>query len=1200
MSGTSYRDELAFVNYLIGRLEIVLAGREDDELLRIMPTDRCQLGVLAPREAGIDIPEDADSAEDELGESDTGDPTEVITAVSPSAGSSDESDDVVEDQGVQLSSMQISDRAWKPASSMGSEFVLSGDGSRELLVDVSFAIYLPSHASWREQRTEIGAGGDDSPEAGHTDRQRVTLLQKFRRHTITVQGVRLAFDPGRVSVLRDDGLIQAEIVRILDAHRSHPMSWREGLPTRVVPVRCLRTEHEYDAFIASLPVEREAVPIRASLQARCEPFGDAGRISVYLRNDTATDDLVRSHNHYRILGDASLTIRLVRGRLEPIELMPVPQDYQYDREVFAIGRNVSVKIDRNENTIYTRSLARFDQPRRTTNERFSATYLTLAEDPLAVLESLRRLMVEYESDWRERIIEWNELHFTPEALVACGEDLKNFGQEIKGFAEGIAALAASSDLQTAFKAMNRAFVHSGHEKWHLFQIVFIVTQLTALAAREGITAGEWPVGEVRNWEDALDTGDVLWFPTGGGKTEAYLALVSCAALFDRLRGKDRGVTAWLRFPLRMLSIQQLQRAARVLWATELQRLALQDELGRDLGDRFALGYFVGGSNTPNQFGWEWSFEKLESDAKLRDKLLLLKDCPACSAVDGVDIVLDPVLQRAKHVCRECGVDLPIYVSDVEIYRFLPTLIVGTVDKLASIAYQPKLARLWTAPEWRCPIPGHGYGSGTYCIIYDCLTNPGRATRGVKRPRRIQLEQTKDAAPSLHIQDELHLLQEELGAFAGHYETLLLASEMAVSNARAKIIAATATIEGYVHQVRHLYGSRYVRRFPNRGYDLAETFYTSPDLVPGPAKLETKTMRVFTAFRPPYLSDDAAASLCAETLHRTINALRSDPVEARRCIGIRDASSDLELNALFDLYSRTLTYVGNRDKGVRIQKRLERAGSVTDGLAPNGARDLNVEYISSHSTLKDIAVVIGRLESSADWTSSEFLDATVATDVISHGVDVEVLNLMVMQRIPEDAAAYIQASSRCGRRHVGLVIAVLPRHSLRATSIYDRFPEYHEHLDRIVSPVPINRFARHAVARTFPGVLLGMIYGRYPAVMNQRSGAAQLAVVQAAFQPPGSRPRPLDRDQLWAELEESYALDSPVYPTGMALLMRKVLHDAFEFYARIVVQTHHQSLQKVSRPAPMASLRDVDSAVRFQPDPDHVTELQLRLFRGDLD
>src|SRR5262249_41602181 len=159
------------------------------------------------------------------------------------------------------------------------------------------------------------------------------------------------------------------------------------------------------------------------------------------------------------------------------------------------------------------------------------------------------------------------------------------------------------------------------------QIVFIVSQLPALAIREGVSSGEWPGGTPRQWQDVLDRVDVLWFATGGGKTEAYFGLISCAILYDRLRGKTGGLSAWLRFPLRMLSVQQIQRAVGVIWETEQERQHL-----RAGGDPIAVGYLVGADMTPNRlqhYDARWPLAHLATDAQLIEKLRLVRHCPAC-------------------------------------------------------------------------------------------------------------------------------------------------------------------------------------------------------------------------------------------------------------------------------------------------------------------------------------------------------------------------------------------------------------------------------------------------------------------------------------------------------------------------------------------------------------------------------------------
>ena len=156
----------------------------------------------------------------------------------------------------------------------------------------------------------------------------------------------------------------------------------------------------------------------------------------------------------------------------------------------------------------------------------------------------------------------------------------------------------------------------------------------------------------------------------------------------------------------------------------------------------------------------------------------------------------------------------------------------------------------------------------------------------------------DPAPSLHIQDELHLLQQELGAFAGHYETLVRSCEAAVGTQPSKTVAATATIEGFEHQIRHIYGVPHARRFPTRGYDLLETFYTTADLDRANPEASTKIARMYVAFRPPHLHAADAASLCVRLLHEELIRLERNRFES---------SQATHLNRAVGLYFGLLVY-----------------------------------------------------------------------------------------------------------------------------------------------------------------------------------------------------------------------------------------------------------------------------------------------------
>lgn len=195
-------------------------------------------------------------------------------------------------------------------------------------------------------------------------------------------------------------------------------------------------------------------------------------------------------------------------------------------------------------------------------------------------------------------------------------------------------------------------------------------------------------------------------------------------------------------------------------------------------------------------------------------------------------------------------------------------------------------------------------------------------------------------------------------------------------------------------------------------------------------------------------------------------------------------------------------------------------------------------------------------------------------MISHGVDLERVNLMTMDGVPEETAEYIQASSRSGRRHVGLVVVVLSGFSLRANSIYHRFIEYHQHLDRMVSPVPVNRFAKYAAQRTLPGIVLGVVYGVHTAQTGSSKLNMRTEVVDLM-----ERMGPDFVD----EVKKAYSLGEGVYDSRL----EKALGDVLEHQLGVVQMSIRNSTEKkvkdAVRPAPMTSLRDVEAGVPFWPD-----------------
>jgi hypothetical protein len=275
--------------------------------------------------------------------------------------------------------------------------------------------------------------------------------------------------------------------------------------------------------------------------------------------------------------------------------------------------------------------------------------------------------------------------------------------------------------------------------------------------------------------------------------------------------------------------------------------------------------------------------------------------------------------------------------------------------------------------------------------------------------------------------------------------------------------------------------------------------------------------------------------------------------------------------LLNYYSTTLNYVGSLSRGSRVSEALQQSAAKIRPSQAAVSRDLSVEYHSSRSTSAEVANLVHRVENPPRWDDVAFLDALVATNMISHGVDLERVNLMTMDGVPEETAEYIQASSRSGRKHVGIVIVVLAGYSLRATSIYHRFMEYHQHLDRMVSPVPVNRFAKYAAQRTLPGVALGLLYGKHAAStgnsgLNKRNEVAQLlARLGPAF---------------FQEAQRAYFLGQSVYDDRLERSLTETLRDQLDVFEMSVRNSHEQNVRDAVRPQPMMSLRDVEAGVPF--------------------
>ncbi|CAL9561351.1 hypothetical protein SUDANB105_04628 [Streptomyces sp. enrichment culture] len=644
----------------------------------------------------------------------------------------------------------------------------------------------------------------------------------------------------------------------------------------------------------------------------------------------------------------------------------------------------------------------------------SLSMLGLAEKPEAeVLAALEALATGYE-DWIHRkSVEADALVRGPHAESAR-EQVKACGEALGRIREGIELLRKKPELMKAFRLANRAmadqrarsaWVKGGRVgspdptagRWRPFQIAFLVLCLAGIDDPK---------------HDDRKISDLLWFPTGGGKTEAYLGLIALTSFLRRIRkGRNGGgVTVLMRYTLRLLTLQQFERAAILLCAMEHMRRRTP-ELGTE---EFSVGMWVGRSATPNTLA--------EADARLAelradlDKRLATENpvqlhaCPWCGTrLDARNYEVDEIAQRMYIRCPGGDCDfadgLPVHLIDQAVYDARPTLVIATVDKFASMPWRPSTSALFNRDD-----PDDG-------------TPP----------------------PELIVQDELHLISGPLGTLTGLYETAVDALAE-----HPKVIASTATIRRAADQGRHLF-ARDVRQFPPAGLDARDSWFA----VETPR--EEKASRRYVGLLAPGTSQ---ATLLIRTyatlLHRALHADTDDKV--------RDAYWSLVgyFNSLRLLSAAELQV--HDDVVAYLEVLAEREGVAVRQIA-------NYSELTSRIDASEIPTRLKGIEKRLP--DEDTVDVLLATNMIAVGVDVDRLGLMAVMGQPQTTAEYIQATSRVGRARPGLVAVMLNSARARDRSHYENFQHYHSALYREVESTSVTPFSARARERGLHAVIVAL-------------------------------------------------------------------------------------------------------------------------------
>lgn len=1041
---------------------------------------------------------------------------------------------------------------------IGLDFVVAGTPPCvDLTIDVDYAIYHQLLPGFAEVSAEAATR---SQAAAVNPRRRPTVpinptWRRDQRHVTLTMPVAVTGDEHTITCGQLPGgcPLAADAQSAVTDHYTNPAALWKLTNNQTLPVAAaLGTEAE---FLQAVTARRDRTwtPLAPAPQLTVSTLptvdGDTA-VSVSITNALQlTERGLQDLSVY----DTQLSVTVNTPELLPRQLGFADNDCRYIdlATVPGRGRGCVARQGNAPNVVIAETLPIHTQFHANSAEPVDISFGNLAANWAAALPALSAEMRAFHRGW----------DFSAAGNDAVKrrqlEELRGqFQTEVERLELGLDLLRSDANLARAFELANTAFAGSRGpaQTWRLFQLVFIVTELAALAGREN------PADPRLRAE--LDAVDVLWFPTGGGKTEAYLGLIVAALFYDRLRGKERGTSAWLLFPLRMLSVQQLSRVNEVLHHAEAARAA-----ENIAGDPFSLGYFVGAGNTPNRLAypdthgwWPGLTEFARKSVTDRDSKRLVGACPACGNKNSVGLDCDLTDQRLLHVCRDCGHTLPIHASDDEVTRYQSSVIVSTVDKICAFARNGQLTAINRGPLARCP--QHGWYTHRNCIAKDCSTNPATHTAPTG---------FKDPTPALWVQDELHLVREELGVFAAHYHTLLAELARGAGNEPSKVIAATATIEQFEDQLSQVYG-RIPRMFPTGGGTLDRSFYTA---------LTQDVRRIYLGVLPAgggTVKVDLAGDVTARIIGH-VHRLTDDPapvLAAMAAAGVTRTTAEVQ-SMLFN-YELALAYVNSKAHGVAILDDLNR---LSEDFISAGTDQVKSVYLTGETSLGELAAIIAAIQESNTATSrANRIRGLVGTSVVSHGVDLDRVNFEILAGMPPSYAQYIQATARAGRSHVGLVIDIFDRANRRETSMYQSFFTTHAALERMVEPVPVNRFASRAVERTLPGIVCALLWDE---TRDPRWGTTEDIGTTRRFQGWWNARAANFGPQLVDRIARAYRC--PVTDAAMAADEQQLVNNALRRWDQIerprLQQWQSDWLTDLFTRHAMTSLRDVDAPVEFR-------------------
>lgn len=645
----------------------------------------------------------------------------------------------------------------------------------------------------------------------------------------------------------------------------------------------------------------------------------------------------------------------------------------------------------------------------------------------------------------------------------------------------------------AFRLANRAMAMAARQRraqergidpaatpvpeWRPFQLAFLVMNLRSLADPKHTDRG---------------LVDLLFFPTGGGKTEAYLGLAAFAIFLRRLRDPSltsAGVTVLMRYTLRLLTLDQLSRAATLICAMEIVRKEMIDALGTW---PFEVGLWVGKAATPNRMGKRGDSDRTTARAKTiafqgnsrKAAPLPIENCPWCGTrFKPTSFALTPDANNPLELKVGCANPkcvfrgnnpLPIVGVDEPLYRRVPCFVIATVDKFASLPWVGSSGMVLGGAQRQD-------SAGFY----------GAADPGVGQGMSKAL-----APPDLIIQDELHLISGPLGTMAGLYETAidaLCTRQVDGQTVRPKIVASTATVRRASDQIRALFARSGVEMFPPPGPDRRDSFFATTRSI---AEQEGRL----------YVGLAAQGRSLKVVLLRSYLALLGAAQKAwTEAGGARNKDNPADPYMTLLGYFNSLRELGGSRRIVEDEvtsrvsaygSQRRRVGDVDSSFADRQISG-DVSELTSRERTDQVADTKRRL--GLTFLDKDHIDVALATNMISVGLDITRLGLMVALGQPKAAAEYIQATSRVGRDKdkPGLVVTLLNIHRPRDRSHFERFEAFHASFYRSVEATSVTPFSSRALDRALPAVVVALARHLRPP-LTPSSGALGVVNEQAAL------------------------------------------------------------------------------------------------------